>query len=77
MCLTHAAIGMKIVPVFKDALNFSACLILARKKIRADGALVDVLQRHPTLGEHPVKLNDPAHQIGIGLLPEGFLPLPE
>ena len=52
-------------------------LDLGSEKVRVDGAAVDLLQRHPPLREDSVKLDDPADQVGIGLLPERFLSLPE
>ena len=42
-----------------------------------DGAVVHVLQRHPSAGQHAVQLDDPADQIRVGLLPEGFFALTE
>ena len=49
-----------------------------------DGAVVHVSQRHPSgrvaavLGrQHPVQLDDPADEIRVRLLPEGFFPFAE
>ena len=62
------------VEVITQLLGF---LDLGREKLRVDGATVDLLQRHPPFRENPVKLDDPAHEIGIGLLPKRFLALAE
>ena len=42
-----------------------------------DGAVVHVAQRHPSAGQHPVQLDDPADEIRVGLLPERFFALAE
>ena len=64
----HRALIQLIAPRF-------GLLDLGGEELRVDGAAVDLLQRHPPFRERPVKLDDPAHQIGIGLLPEGFFAL--
>ena len=38
-------------------------------------AAVEVLQRHPPAGPHPVQLDHPPHHIGVRLLPEGLVAL--
>ena len=50
---------------------------LGGEKVGADGAAVNILQGDPAAGEDPVEFDDPAHQVGIGLLPERFLALAE
>ena len=45
-----------------DAVEMEASLV--------NGAVVHVAQRHPSAGQHPVQLDDPADQIRVGLLPE-------
>ena len=47
------------------------------EQIGIDGAAVDVLQGDPPSRQEPVQLDDPAHQIGVGLLPERFPALAE
>ena len=42
-----------------------------------DGAVVHVAQRHPSAGQHAVQLDDPADEVGVGLLPERFFALAE
>ena len=43
---------------------------LSREQLRVDRAAVEVAKRDPTPGQKPVQLEDPAHEIRIGLLPE-------
>ena len=52
-----------------DAVEMEASLV--------NGAVVHVAQRHPSAGQHPVQLDDPADQIRVGLLPERFFALAE
>ena len=52
-----------------DAVEMEASLV--------NGAVVHVAQRHPSAGQHPVQLDDPADQIRVGLLPERFVALAE
>ena len=42
-----------------------------------DGAVVEVAEGHPLVGERPVEFDEPADQVGVRLLPEGFLALAE
>ena len=54
------------------------CLVnLLGKQRLVDGAVVHVLQRHPSAGQHSVQLDDPADEVRVGLLPKGFFALAE
>ena len=61
----------KIADVSLGLLN------LGREQFLVDGAVVDLLQSDPLAGEYAVELDDPAEQIGVGLLPERLLALAE
>ena len=53
-----------------------AFLDLRGEKIGVDGAGVNVEQGHVVV-EHLMQQDDELHQVGVGLLPEGFLALAE
>ena len=38
-----------------------------------DGAVVEVAEGHPLVGEPPVEFDQPADEVGVRLLPEGLL----
>ena len=42
-----------------------------------DGAVVEVAEGHPLVGERTVEFDEPADEVGVRLLPEGFLALAE
>ena len=50
-----------------DAVEVEASLV--------DGAVVHVAQRHPSAGQHAVQLDDPADEVGVGLLLGRFFAL--
>ena len=52
-------------------------LDLLREELRVHSAAVDVPERDPAPRQEPVKLDDPAHEIRVCLLPERFAGLAE
>ena len=60
-----------------DVDNNAGLIDLFLEQFRVDRAQVDILQGHPTVGKDPVQLDNPLHQIRVGLLPERIFPLPE
>ena len=47
------------------------------QKLGVDGTVIHVAEGDPMTGQRPVKLDDPADEVGAGLLPEGLLAGPE
>ena len=72
-----ALAAMVKVPVFTAVAKRLRVANLPRQKLRVDGAAIDLLERDPVLRQYPMKLDDPADQIGVGLLPERLLALAE
>ena len=50
---------------------------LLSEQFGIDRALVDIPEGHPAVGKDPVQLDNPLHQIRVGLLPERVFPLAE
>ena len=50
---------------------------LPREQLRVHRAAVDVPERDPAPRQEPVQLHDPAHEVGVRLLPERFSTLAE
>ncbi len=81
----HHHVGAHHDPGVSQAVgNLLRLFDLLIKELFVDGAVVHVAQGDPPDGaapvlrrDAPVELDDPADEIGVGLLPEGFLALAE
>ena len=60
-----------------DVDNNAGLIDFFLEQVGVDRALVDIPEGHPTVGKDPVQLDNPLHQIRVGLLPERIFPLPE
>ncbi len=68
--------SLETLELLKNCLLDPGLNLLGEQRL-VDGAVVHVAQRHPSAGQHAVELDDPAAEVGIGLLPERFFTLAE
>ena len=60
-----------------DVHNNPGLIDFFLEQVGVDRAVVDIPEGHPAVGKDPVELDNPLHQIRVGLLPERIFPLPE